>query len=54
MVPYHCLMAQRRGQPTSNTRGGHNKKLSAPQDYALKDYIFMLHGANTNANMTEI
>jgi hypothetical protein len=54
MVLYHCLMAQRRGQPTSNTRGGHNKKLSAPQDYALKDYIFMLHGANTNANMTEI
>jgi hypothetical protein len=54
VVPYHRLMARRRGRPISNTRGGHNKKLSAPQDYALKDYIFMLYGANTNANTTEI
>jgi hypothetical protein len=54
MVLYYRLMAQQRGRPISNTRGGHNKKLSAPQDYALKDYIFMLHGANINANTTKI
>lgn len=27
---YHRLMACRRGRPASNSRGGHNKKLSAP------------------------
>jgi hypothetical protein len=54
IVLYHRLMARRRGRPISNTRGRHNKKLSAPQDYALKDYIFMLHGANINANITKI
>ena len=27
-VPYHQLMARRRGRPVSNTRGGHNKKLT--------------------------
>ena len=29
-APYHQLMARRRGRPVSNTRGGHNKKLTAP------------------------
>ena len=47
-------MARRRGRPASNTRGGHNKKLAAPQDYALKDYIFMLYRAGTAANLEVI
>jgi hypothetical protein len=54
VVLYHRLMARRRGRPISNIRGGHNKKLSALQDYALKDYIFMLYRANININITEI
>ncbi|OCK89347.1 uncharacterized protein K441DRAFT_487004, partial [Cenococcum geophilum 1.58] len=54
LAPYHRLMARRRGRPASNTRGGHNKKLAAPQDYALKDYIFMLYGAGTAANLEVI
>jgi hypothetical protein len=52
-APYHQLMARRRGRPASNTRGGHNKKLSAPEDSALKDYIFMLYSAGTSANTNE-
>ena len=47
-------MARRRGRLASNTRGGHNKKLAAPQDYALKDYIFILYGAGTAANLEVI
>ena len=53
-APYHQLMARRQGRPASNTRGGHNKKLSAPEDLALKDYIFMLYSAGTSANTNEI
>ena len=29
-APYDRLMAHRQGCPTSNTRGGHNKKLDVP------------------------
>jgi hypothetical protein len=29
---YNRLMARRRGRPISNTRRGHNKKLSIPKD----------------------
>jgi hypothetical protein len=39
---YQRLMARRRGQPVSDTRGGYNKKLSIPKDEALKEYILML------------
>ena len=48
---YSRLMARRKGRPSSNMRGGQNKKLSEPQDHALKDYLLMLHWAGTSANM---
>jgi hypothetical protein len=38
---YQRLMARRHGRPASHNRGGHNKKLSAPQDDALREYILM-------------
>lgn len=41
-APYHRLIARRRGQPTSHTRGGTNKKLSIPKDESLKEYILIL------------
>jgi hypothetical protein len=41
-APYDRLMAWRRGRPLSHSRGGQNKKLSAPQDDALKEYIIIL------------
>ena len=47
-------MARQWGRLASNTRGGHNKKLAVPQDYALKDYIFMLYRAGTVANLKAI
>jgi hypothetical protein len=47
-------MARRRGRPASHTRGGHNKKLSAPQDDALKEYILMLQYSGRGANLEEI
>jgi hypothetical protein len=53
-APYHRLMARRRGRPASHTRGGHNKKLLAPQDHALKDYILMLHASGRSANLEAI
>ena len=31
---YARLIARRRGRPASNTHGGHNKKLSEPQNSA--------------------
>lgn len=53
-APYQSLLRRRRGVPPSNTRGGHNKKLSTVQDQALRDYIYMLHGCGTSANMENI
>ena len=51
---YDRLMAYQRGRPASNTRGGHNKKLDVPQDQALRDYLMMLAGAGTEANLAEV
>jgi hypothetical protein len=53
-APYDRLIRRRQGRRASNTRGGHNKKLSVPQDGALKDYIMMLYSAGTSANLDEI
>ena len=43
-APYNRLMACRRGRPASYTRGGTNKKLSEPEDKALKKYILIMVG----------
>jgi hypothetical protein len=51
---YDRLMARRQGRLASNSKRGHNKKLSALQDHALKDYIFMLYAAKTLANLEVI
>ena len=48
---YDRLMARRRGRPSSSTRGGHNQKLQDPQNYAVQDYLTMLHYAGTSANL---
>jgi hypothetical protein len=53
-VPYRRLLRRRQGMPPSNSRGGHNKKLSDVQDIALKEYIFMLHGCGTSATIETI
>ena len=53
-APYERLMARRRGRPPSHSRGGQNKKLSAPQDDALKEYILMLQYSGRGANIHEI
>jgi hypothetical protein len=53
-APYNRLMARRRGRPASNTRGGHNKKLSAPQDESLKDCIYMLQASGRAADRVAI
>jgi hypothetical protein len=50
-VPYRRLLRRRQGMPPSNSRGGHNKKLSTVQDTALKEYIFMLYSCGTPANI---
>ena len=44
-------MAWRQGRPSSSTRGGHNQKLQDPQNYAVQDYLTMLHYAGTSANL---
>jgi hypothetical protein len=48
---YHQLMTRRRGRPSSSIRGGHNQKLQDPQNYAVQDYLAMLHYASTSANL---
>ena len=53
-APYNRLIAHQRGRLVSNTRGGHNKKLNVPQDQALRDYLIMLAGAGTEANLAEV
>jgi hypothetical protein len=53
-APYERLIARRRGRPASNTQGGHNKKLSAPQDESLKDYCLMLYTSRRNPNLEAI
>ena len=51
---YYQLLARRRGRPPSNSRGGHNKKLSLPQDSALIDYLTLLYHAGTPANLEQV
>ena len=51
VVPYDRLMARRRGRPASNSRGGHNKKLSVPQDKSLRDYLLMLYTSGRSPNL---
>jgi len=41
-APYQRLLACQKGRLASNTRGGHNKRLDAPWDDALKEYIIVL------------
>jgi hypothetical protein len=53
-APYDRLIACRQGCPASNTRGGHNKKLFAPQDHSLKDYIVMLKNSSRATNLDAI
>ena len=53
-APYNCLMTRRRSRPPSHSRGGQNKKLSAPQDDALKEYILMLQYSGRGANLNEV
>jgi hypothetical protein len=48
-APYQRLMAHRWGRPKSSSRGGYNKKLSAPQDAALKEYLMMLFATGFQA-----
>jgi hypothetical protein len=47
---YTRLMVCRRGRPVSNTCGGHNKKLTTPQDSTVKEYILFLHTLRTSLN----
>jgi len=47
-------LARRRGRPASHPRGGHDKKLTTPQDGALKEYILMLQYSGHGANLHEI
>jgi len=53
-APYDRLMARRRGRPVSNSRGGHNKKLSVPQDESLRDYLLMLYTSGRSPNLEAI
>ena len=53
-APYNRLIARRRGRPPSYSRGGQNKKLSIPQDDALKEYILMLQYSGRGANIHEV
>jgi hypothetical protein len=53
-APYDRLIARRRGRPPSYSRGGQNKKLSIPQDDALKEYILMLQYSGRGANIHEV
>jgi hypothetical protein len=47
---YTRLMARRRGRPASNTRSGHNKKLTIPQNSVVKEYLLFLHALGTSLN----
>ena len=51
---YFRLLARSHGRRPSSSRGGHNKKLSEPEDSALKDYLLMLYYAGTPANVNEL
>ncbi|RFU31685.1 hypothetical protein B7463_g4640, partial [Scytalidium lignicola] len=46
-VPYQKLRARLIGRNPSSSRGGHNKKLSEPQETALKDYMMLLYHSGT-------
>ncbi|KAI0992773.1 hypothetical protein K3495_g15412 [Podosphaera aphanis] len=51
---YQLLYNRSRGIKPSSSRGGHNKKLSEPEDQALQDYLLLLNYAGTPANLLEL
>ncbi|KAI0995404.1 hypothetical protein K3495_g12775 [Podosphaera aphanis] len=51
---YSLLYNRSRGIKTSSSRGGHNRKLSEPEDQALQDYLLLLHYAGTPTNLLEL
>jgi hypothetical protein len=53
-APYDRLRHRRQGRKSTLTRGGHNKKLSEPQDSAIKAYLLLLFGLGTAANLDNI
>jgi hypothetical protein len=53
-VSYSKLRARKSGRQPSNSRGGHNKKLSSPQDHALQDYLLVLYHAGTPADLDHL
>ncbi|RFU24351.1 hypothetical protein B7463_g11984, partial [Scytalidium lignicola] len=46
-VPYYKLRVRLNGRNPLSSCGGHNKKLSKPQETALKDYMMLLYHSGT-------
>jgi len=51
---YERVRRRLKGIPALNTRGGHNKKLEAPQEHALKDHLLFCHHVGRNAGIGDI
>ena len=49
---YSRLTRRLRGVPPSKFRGGHNRKLSTPENEALKDHLIMCHHRPTKQDFT--
>jgi hypothetical protein len=51
---YRRLLNRRNGHPPSSSRGGHNKKLSEPEEEAIKSYLDMLYHMGKAANKSTL
>jgi len=51
---YNRVLRRRKGTPASNSRGGQNKKLLKPQEYALKDYVLFYYYVGRNAGIKDL
>lgn len=51
---YGRVQRRLKGHPPSNSRGGHNKKLLAPEEEALKNHLLFLHHLGRNGGKDHV
>jgi hypothetical protein len=50
----HRVLRRLKGIPPSSSRGGHNKKLAEPENYALREHLLMCYSMGKSAAVDNV
>jgi hypothetical protein len=51
---YHRVLRRLKGILPSSSRGGHNKKLAEPENYALREHLLMCYSMGKSAAVDNV